>query len=253
MGPLLPAAYSSIGDQLFAIQGTIASPIFIAGIHFNDTGTSDDANWDGAAINNSTSALPNQLVTGSNAVRLVPEQDNWQFSCALAGGPVSGTPAQIRALVNNRANWVGNDTTVYNPVIPAGCTFTVTAGGDTVPPVIICAPTPLPITAGINGMAAIPDLVTGTTATDNVSIPANITITQSPTSGTMVGAGVHTVTLTATDEAGNSATCTIDVTINEPPFTTLAPGDIAFVGFNLDGNDSFAFIVLKDIIAGTNI
>src|SRR5690606_23367780 len=58
MGPLLPAAYSSIGDQLFAIQGTIASPIFIAGIHFNDTGTSDDANWDGAAINNSTSALP---------------------------------------------------------------------------------------------------------------------------------------------------------------------------------------------------
>src|SRR5690606_18846483 len=121
------------------------------------------------------------------------------------------------------------------------------------PPVIICAPTPLPITAGINGMAAIPDLVTGTTATDNVSIPANITITQSPTSGTMVGAGVHTVTLTATDEAGNSATCTIDVTINEPPFTTLAPGDIAFVGFNLDGNDSFAFIVLKDIIAGTNI
>ena len=68
-----------------------------------------------------------------------------------------------------------------------------------------------------------------------------------------MGVGINTVTLTAMDEAGNSASCTIDVTVNEPPFTTLAPGDIAFVGFNLDGNDSFAFIVLKDIIAGTNI
>ncbi|MDN3725260.1 HYR domain-containing protein, partial [Aequorivita sp. SDUM287046] len=251
---LMPAAYSMIGDQLFAIQGTIASPIFIAGIQHNDTPTSDDANWDGAATTNSTSALPNALVTGDTAVRLIPEQDNWQFSCALAGGsPVTGTPAQIRAIVNNRGNWNGNNDTVYNPALPAGCTFTITTGGDTTPPVIVCAPTPAPLTAGINGLAAIPDLVTGTTATDDVSSPANITITQSPTAGTMVGVGVNTVTLTATDEAGNSASCTIDVTVNEPPFTSLAPGDIAFVGFNLDGNDSFAFIILKDIIAGTNI
>ncbi len=41
----------------------------------------DDANWDGAANSNSTSALPNALVTGTTAVRLVPEADNWQFSC----------------------------------------------------------------------------------------------------------------------------------------------------------------------------
>ena len=37
MGPLAPAAYSVIGDQMFAIQGTLASPIFIAGLQFNDT------------------------------------------------------------------------------------------------------------------------------------------------------------------------------------------------------------------------
>jgi hypothetical protein len=252
MGPLFPAAYSSIGDQLFAIQGSTAAPTFIAGLQYNDT-SGDDANWDGSATSNSTSALPNALVTGSTAVRLVPESDNWQFSCVLAGGAVSGTPAQIRAIVNNRANWVSSDTTPYNPVLEAGCGFTISGGGDTTPPVITCAPTPAPITAGINGMAAIPDLVSGTSATDDVSIPANITITQSPTAGTMVGVGVYNVVLTATDEAGNNATCTIVVTINEPPFTTLNPGDIAFVGFNLDGNDGFAFILLKDIIAGTNI
>ncbi len=193
------------------------------------------------------------MVTGITAVRLVPEADNWQFSCALAGGAVVGTAADIRAIVNNRANWVSDNTTPYNPALEAGCTFTISGGGDTTPPVITCAPTPAPITAGTNGMAAIPDLVTGTTATDDVSNPVNITITQSPTAGTMVGVGVFAVVLTATDEAGNSATCTIPVTINEPPSTTLAPGDIAFVGFNLDGTDSFAFIILKDIIAGTNI
>ncbi|OAD90414.1 hypothetical protein A7A78_05715 [Aequorivita soesokkakensis] len=252
MGPLFPAAYSSIGDQLFAIQGSTAAPTFIAGLQYNDT-SGDDANWDGSATSNSTSALPNALVTGSTAVRLVPESDNWQFSCVLAGGAVSGTPAQIRAIVNNRANWVSSDTTPYNPVLEAGCGFTISGGGDTTPPVITCAPTPAPITAGINGMAAIPDLVSGTSATDDVSIPANITITQSPTAGTMVGVGVYNVVLTATDEAGNNATCTIVVTINEPPSTTLSSGDIAFVGFNLDGNDGFAFIILKDIIAGTNI
>ncbi|MRT17745.1 HYR domain-containing protein [Vitellibacter sp. q18] len=253
MGPLFPAAYSTIGDQLFAIQGSTASPTFIAGLQYNDA-SGDDGNWDGSAISNSTSALPNALVTGTTAVRLVPEQDNWQFSCALAGGgPITGTPAQIRAIVNNRANWVSNDSTPYNPALESGCGFTVTSGGDTTPPVIVCAPTPAPISAGINGLAAIPDLVSGTTATDNVSIPANITITQAPVAGTMVGAGVYSVVLTATDEAGNSATCTITVTINEPPFTVLNPGEVAFVGFNLDGNDGFAFIILKDIIAGTNI
>ena len=252
MGPLFPAAFSSIGDQLFAIQGSTAAPIFIAGLQYNDA-SGDDANWDGAATSNSTSALPNALTTGTTAVRLIPESDNWQFSCTVAGGPVSGSAAQIRAIVNNRANWVSDNTTPYNPALEAGCTFTISGGGDTTPPVITCAPTPAPITAGVNGMAAIPDLVTGTTATDNVSIPANIVITQAPTTGTMVGVGVYSVVLTATDEAGNSATCTIPVTINEPPSTTLNAGDIAFVGFNLDGNDGFAFIILKDIIAGTNI
>ncbi|MCG2417592.1 HYR domain-containing protein, partial [Aequorivita sp. F47161] len=256
MGPLpAPASYSYIGDQLFAIQGSTAAPQFIAGLQFNDiTGGGTDANWDGAATSNSTSALPDALTTGTTAVRLVPEQDNWQFSCVAAGGsPITGTPNDIRLIVHDRANWVSNNTTAYDPALEAGCSFTVTAGGDTTPPVITCAPTPAPITAGTDGLAAIPDLVSGTTATDDVSTSANITITQSPTAGTMYNAGVYPVILTATDEAGNSSTCTINVTINEPPFTALAAGDIAFVGFNLDGGDGFAFILLKDIIAGTHI
>lgn len=35
--------------------------------------------------------------------------------------------------------------------------------------------------------------------------------------------------------------------------TLLEPGDIAFVGINSDGDDDFAFVLLKDITAGTSI
>jgi len=218
-------AYSNIGDQLFAIQGTIASPTFIAGIHFNveplgatNPTTTNDANWDGGNVNNDESALPNALTTGDTAVRLAAtnggEQDNFQFSCTLAGSnPITGTPAQIRAILHNRSNWVFNNSSGYNPATQAGCSITVAAAADTTDPVITCAATPAPIVAGVNGMGAIPDLVTGSSATDDVSAPGNITITQSPTAGTMQSVGVHAVTVTATDEAGNTDSCVINVTL----------------------------------------
>ena len=102
-------------------------------------------------------------------------------------------------------------------------------------------------------MAAIPDLASLATATDDTSAPGDIVITQSPTVGTMVGVGVNAVTITATDEAGNMDSCMVNVTVQEPPSTTLAAGDIAFLGYNADGSDSFGFVLLKNIIAGTNI
>jgi len=60
---------SLIGDQILAYQGSDASPSFIAGMHSNFS-SSTDANWDGAASSNSTSALPDQLTNGTNAIRL---------------------------------------------------------------------------------------------------------------------------------------------------------------------------------------
>src|SRR5690606_7323285 len=177
MGPLFPAAFSSIGDQLFAIQGSTAAPTFIAGLQYNDT-SGDDANWDGSATSNSTSALPNALVTGTNAVRLIPESDNWQFSCVLAGGVVSGTPAQIFCIVYNMSNWVCSDTIHFHCAFEAGYRYTINGGGDKTPPVITCDPSPAPITCRINVMAAITDLISDTSAIDDIKIPANITIAQ---------------------------------------------------------------------------
>lgn len=60
---------------------------------------------------------------------------------------------------------------------------------------------------------ALLDYTIDATATDNCS-PLPV-ITQSPLAGTLVGAGVTTMTMTARDAAGNEDTCTFTVTVEE--------------------------------------
>jgi extracellular elastinolytic metalloproteinase len=67
----------------------------------------------------------------------------------------------------------------------------------------------------------LPDYTGDATATDNCPDPA---ITQSPAPGTMVGVGVTTITMTATDGAGNTDDCTFTVTVDE----VLGLGDNEF-------------------------
>ncbi len=57
--------------------------------------------------------------------------------------------------------------------------------------------------------------------TDNCSDLASgtIVITQNPTAGTTLGAGTHTIVLTATDAYGNNSTCSFNLTVTD----TIAP------------------------------
>ncbi len=62
-------------------------------------------------------------------------------------------------------------------------------------------------------MFSIPDYASQATATDNCqAAPA---ISQIPAPGTMVSGGVYTITMTATDGAGNEGTCTFELTVDE--------------------------------------
>ncbi|MFT7614908.1 MAG: hypothetical protein ACI9J3_003895, partial [Parvicellaceae bacterium] len=116
---------SGIGDQVFAFQGLTSSPTFISGIHSNIlAGTTNDANWDNASTNNQTSALPNTLTNGVDALRLhnsEAEVDNWQYNCAVVSGPA----ATVRAAINNLSNWNNDNLTAFSPAEPA-CFWSVT-------------------------------------------------------------------------------------------------------------------------------
>src|SRR5207248_522690 len=72
-----------------------------------------------------------------------------------------------------------------------------------------------------NCQATVPNVLSGVTASDSCSATNGITLSQSPAAGTLVGLGAHTITVTATDAAGNSATCTTIFTVTDTTAPTV--------------------------------
>lgn len=107
---------------------------------------------------------------------------------------------------------VGTTTVTYTATDDAGnstqATQTVTVIDNTAP--VVTAPAPMSATAGLNGQAVVPNFVAATIASDNCG---PVTLTQSPLAGTSLGNGTHTITITATDAAGNTSTVTTTFTV----------------------------------------
>ncbi len=122
--------------------------------------------------------------------------DITEFSCADIGTPVT---VQVFSQDNN-----GNLAT---------CTATVTAV-DLLAPELTC-PADQTVDPGAGNLFYIlPDyFATGeASAIDNCTDPITLT-DQVPAAGTPLSDGVHTISLTATDEYGNTATCTFQLTV----------------------------------------
>ena len=128
----------------------------------------------------------------------------------------------------------------------ASCSFTVTVLDNEKP--VIVLPVPPVINANAGCQAPIPAIAA--TISDNCTPLGSLVITQVPAAGTIVGLGVTTVTISATDLAGNLQTSDIDVTVvdvTKPVITT--PLDITQ---NLDVNcealvpDFLASLVVTD-------
>src|SRR5213079_2868605 len=108
--------------------------------------------------------------------------------------------------------------------------FTVT---NSVVPSVICPAVP-GASADANCQATVPNILSGVTATGNCSGTNSITLSQSPTAGTVVGVGTHTITVTATDAAGNSATCTTTFTVSDNTAPTVVCSPVP--GASADAN-----------------
>ena len=104
---------SSTGDQVIALQGTLASPTsIISGIHMNVGIFFNVTNWDdGSGTGTNNSDLPPGLTNGVNAITFTTEVDN-----AVYNGPSGGDVATIRANINNSANWFTDN--INNVAVP---------------------------------------------------------------------------------------------------------------------------------------
>src|SRR5206468_209779 len=165
-----------------------------------------------SADNNCQAAVPNVL--GGVTV-----SDNCTAASAImmSQSPAAGTPVGLGAhtITVTATDAAGNSSDCTT-------TFTVT---DTTAPTVTC-PAATTASAGANCQAAVPNVLRGATASDNCSSGAAITLSQSPAAGTLVGPGPHTITVTATDAAGNSANCTTSFTVTDntlPTVTCPAP------------------------------
>lgn len=98
------------------------------------------------------------------------------------------------------------------------CTFTVRVN-DVQPPTITC---PANITVGNSPGQCGATVTFAPTASDNCP---GVTVSSSPASGSFFPRGTTTVTSTATDASGNTATCTFTVTVNDTENPTFSsPG-----------------------------
>lgn len=109
----IPTDYMSLaagGDEIFAYQGSAASPTFITGINMN-------GGWDASVgqcdFSSSVSTLPATLST-ANSLAVTPENDN----AAYNGTVTSASPAQLRTAIFNNSNWNVNDATPFTLPIP---------------------------------------------------------------------------------------------------------------------------------------
>lgn len=124
---------------------------------------------------------------------------------------------------------VGTTTVTCSTTAGPGCTFTVTVN-DTQPPSITCPPNITARTAAINDPCVVVSFAP--VAIDNCP---GVTKVCSPPSMSCFPVGTTTVTCTATDASGNTATCSFTVTVFNVCLQDDSNPSIVFLGNTITG------------------
>jgi hypothetical protein len=164
-----------------------------------------------STVTNCQAAIPNVLTNVTASDNCTPAGALTKTQNPTAGTLVGLGTNLITITVMDAA---GNSNT---------CTMTCTVV-DTTPPVFSC-PALITASAGTNFQAAVPNLLTNFTASDNCTPAGSLTKTQNPTAGTLVGLGTSFITITVSDTAGNSNTCTAS-------FEVVTNGSLAVEGIS---------------------
>lgn len=209
--------------------GTLQEPACVVAADFDQNGKTDIAiagfgsNSMGPLFNLCVFATPPTINCQQNImVSAAPNQcsASVNFNVTAAGSPAPTVVCKLGTTVITSPHTfpVGVSTvtcTASNGTTPnATCSFTVTVQ-DTQPPTITC---PANITAVTNQNVCTP---TGQTPCQTVTFPAPVvsdncsgaTVVCTPASGTCFPVGTTTVACTATDGAGNTASCNFAVTV----------------------------------------
>ncbi|WP_217179230.1 HYR domain-containing protein [Gillisia limnaea] len=155
------------------------------------------------------------------------------FEDATATDNCDVTVEQTAGLTSGSQFPIGESTVTFTATDASGntssCSFTITIT-DNDPPTILCpANIDMEVDAGICG--AVVSFETPT-ATDNSGQEVTVTQTAGPASGEVFPVGTTTVTFTATDAAGNTASCSFDVTVNDTEDPTF--GSVSDITVNTD-------------------
>ncbi len=208
---------SYTGDQVFIYQGTHTSPTLIAGIHYNVESGSTTGNWDGSATSAQTSALPDQLTNGVNAIWVYASGPDEEDCFTYYGSTTTGTPTQLREAICDLSNWDTRDDNVAYDITPSAFSFTLLA--DNAAPTITTN-NGLTLDEGATASITTAEL----SASDGDGDPITFTVTSGPSHGQLENS----------DNPGSSI----------PTFTqaNLVAGKIRYVHDDSDTtSDSFVF------------
>lgn len=116
------------------------------------------------------------------------------------------------------------------------CAFTVTPI-DNINPTVVC---PGPTTVNTNSACTyiLPDVTGLAVGNDNCTPQGLLILTQSPIAGTTLFPGIQTITITVSDQAGNSGNCSYQLTVVDQtdPTVTCPPTQNVSVDINCSGN-----------------
>jgi gliding motility-associated-like protein len=200
---------------------------------FTLTWTFDDGNGNPISVNQTVIIADTTAPSFSNCpANISVSNDNGDCGAIVSWTPPTAVDSCSGFTVTSSHNPgdlfpLGTTTVTYVVTDVAGhtdsCSFDVTIS-DVEAPVIISCPSSMTVSNTPGSCGAIVNWIVPTTS-DNCP---GVILTADHNSGDNFPLGTTTVTYTATDAAGNTATCSFDVTVNdtEAPVFTNCPSDI---------------------------